>query len=829
MARTRRFHPTRTLRRLRSALRDADPTALGVRTVGLVALLCLLVLAAPVMAGTTAGGSGTADDVVASGGTSAGPALASLEAPADEAAPLRDTADPRTGSFGQSTYTTTAGDLVEIDVSVDNGPAYVVVGGDTLSDGTSTGFLDILRVDGDRTITVNTRLLGTNASTDEVYATDGGTVDSYAHSDEWGPATHINETAFSELTLENEEGDEMDNLESLRSNASVGYNPAPLAPQRYRLLLGYGDTLSVADDTVSLEHRLDRSDLRLTQPQFRERVDVYTALSDDIADAESVDDILGPARERDEITSGDHVILGLEATGIWGALAARSSDGSLESSGSLDADVLHDLVTGEDGSIRGEGVTLTVRQTNGGMNERSTDLDLAEADPNDVTLLYGPPEDLDGHGDGPSPSALYLAIDTGADAAFTDSVEPGDEYAVEFAIEGTAGDRYRFHRPDGGAGEPFAPVSATDDGVDEQFPYLGTADEGLSTTATFAVRERSLSFDDRAEDVVLVENASTATLSGTTTLHPETELTAEFVADADGASFVDSRPVEITENDTFTVQTDLSGVPPGSPVSLELYDGSQLYDTRSLVVTDDVENPASFVIAESPQTVTVTRGDTLGNLSVVVRNDGQAEGTDQLSLAANGGEFEADQEVQIRSGRSSTVTFSETVVDLEPGEYAYVVEIDGDETVGRLVVEPNPDGESSEADAEDEGTMTDDPDSAEGTESESVGNESDPDESGDASLPDTDADGTTGTDADGPTDTDGDSDADSPDDTDSPDDADTDDSENTDASTEDADGTDDEDEPAERASIPLPLGIGTREAFGGTVVVGAMYVAGHWV
>jgi len=67
------------------------------------------------------------------------------------------------------------------------------------------------------------------------------------------------------------------------------------------------------------------------------------------------------------VTKGDRVVLGFESTGIWGALsyfAERRSTGAIEPGTQIDHRVLSDLLEAE------EGVSLRIRQTNPGRNER---------------------------------------------------------------------------------------------------------------------------------------------------------------------------------------------------------------------------------------------------------------------------------------------------------------------------------------------------------------------------------------------------------------------------------------------------------------------------
>lgn len=721
--------------------------------------------------------------------------------------PLRTTDDTQSGSFGQSEYTTAAGDLVTIDVAVDGaGPTYVVVGGDQLSDGRTTGFLDILRVDGDRTITINTRLLGTNATTDEVYAASGD-VYSYAHGPGDGAERDIHTTEFSDLSFESDDGDQYDTLAELRSAAGVGYNPAPLAPQRYRLLLGYGDTLTVQDGTVHLEHRLARADLRLESPEFREQIDVYTALTDDVDEAGSLDDLLGSARERHAITHGDALILGFEATGLWGALAAQSAT-PLDSTGNLSVDSLHDLTTSETGSITGEGVSLRVRQTNPGRNEAATELTL-DGTSDGHSLLYGPPTDLTGYDDGPNPGALYLVVDTSEVDAFSASLDDGDEFSVTFGLAGIEGDRYRFDRSGGEAASPFAAESVNEAGVAEQFPYRTVAEGPVSATANFSVREPMMAYHNVTDDgIILVENGSIGTITGNTTLHPETDLTAELVVDAGPSSRVNDRPVEIADDDSFRIRTVLSDIPPGSSIALDVYDGTSLYDSRSIVVVEDLEHPSSLAIDDAPANVTVSHGEPLSNLSVDIRNDGYVAGLERLTLSVDNGSLTDDRRIRVRPDRVETVVFSRATADLDPGEYTYSVSIENSESTGTLTVTPDSavDSDSAATTYTDSQTTTDastDAGSSTDTATDAPA-VSDDSSGGDDSLS-SDEDDRSGETA-------GDDSADGGDPADSED-------------------SEDSEDPADDEATPtmIPFGIGPRETLGGTALVGVTYLLGHWI
>ena len=673
------------------------------------------------------------------------------------------------GSFGREEYRSPAGDLVEISVNLgaaDSG--YVLVGGDRLSDpDVPTGYFDVLYVDGDATITVNTRLVGTNVSTDAAYESDA-TVVSYAH--EYGASTPAAETdTFAELTFEDAAGEAIaDDLASFRGAAGTGSLPGPLVPQRYRLTVGAGDTIILRDDgVVEPDRAFDRSHLILTEPELREEIELFTTLGGSASGAASIEDLRDAGLERDAVTKGDRLVFGFEATGIWGALT-HLSDRETVFGGESGAAPLNDLLAVE------EGVTLTVRQTNPGRNERRTELDLGSASTGDAYLFYEGAETFDDLGDGPTAGTIYLVLDTRDGTGFTDDISPGDEFEVEFGFEGSEGDRYRYADVGGEQPAPFAAKSAFDDRIDEQFPYWGVDDGGVSVTRTVTIQERTLEYD-RITDAgeLLVRPTAEASITGQTTLLPATALTAEFVSDAGPTPSVETNAVDIDEDGNFSVGADFSGIEPGSRVNVELYDAGELYDSRSIVVVEDPDDPFTLAVDQTTTNLTVTRGETLRNLTVTVRNDGAIEGRAPLTIDVGDGALVDSRTVRVRADRERNVSFSRMTADIDPGEYEYVAEIDGDTETGTLVVEPDPD--ASDAD-----------EAADEPNAEEADSTDESDDEGDA------ADGGAGAE----NETDG----------------------------------DDEREPEETTSPTLlPFGIGTRETVGGTVLVGATYLLGHWV
>ena len=782
---------SRGARRGEPAESDGEAGALRSRlsTLGTVlvalAVLCSVLGAGPIgpAAAALAGGDATASDgAVPSAGDEVAPAIETGETAAPGGAVSREI----DGSFSRPTYTGTAGDPVEIRHVVDTSggdTAYLLVGGNRLTDsGGTVGFVDVLKV-GDGSTTINTRLLGTNES---------------------GVKSCSADRVNCSLEFKNEDGDVVaDSLANLSGVGSTGAGglARPLVPERYRLAITNGTFIVRDSGAIDPVEVAAESDLVLEEPGFHDEAEVFTtADSDVIADGgddgegtESLAALREAGLDRTAVTKGDRVVLGFEATGIWGAMAhfaerrsGESDDGTaIEAGTTLNHTVLVDLLEAE------EGVSLTVRQTNPGRNEPRAELDLADADSDDVSFFLAEESELE-RGDADRngvPGRFYLAIDTSDGGAFTHDVEPGDEFAVEFALEGTDGERYRF---DDGGGEPpaaFGAQSATDEDVAEQYPYHGTGDGRVSAEASFSVRERYLRYDHVTDDGTVLVETGDGTITGTTTILPVAELSATIVRDTNETPSRTESELAI-EDGNFSADSGLADVAPGTRASYRLYRGQSLQDSREVLVVDNATDPRRLRLANGTTTnLTVTRGESLAALSATVRNVGQLRDRERLTLDVDDGEIVEERYVTVAPQAETNETFGGFDADLEPGEYPYSLAIDGDRVNGTLIVEADPavtrvdetDGNSSESTDGGEGSGDGDDGAGDGDAAgDSTGNGS-ADEGPNESGPEGD-DGETPT-----------------------------------------------EEPDGAPATLLPFGIGTRETFGGTVLVGATYLLGHWV
>lgn len=676
------------------------------------------------------------------------------------------------GSFSKQRYEGVTGDPVEIEYTADNteGPTYLLIGGNRLTDtGKSVGFVDIINVTGSSSgsVTLNTRLLGTDE----------------------GPADSCNNTGC-DIEFRDEEGNLVaEGLEGLPGSTGAGGLPRPLVAQRYRLAVT-GDTFVVRDSGVidPVESGAE-SDLVLRDPEFHDQIETF--VTDNPADrsdgdgAESLSALRENGADQAVVAKGDRIVLGFESTGIWGALshfAENRSAGTLQAGEEVDHRVLGDLLEAE------EGVTLSVRQTNPGQNERRSELDLSAANSDDVTVLLADAGNVTTGENDPTASRFYLVLDTSDDSAFTADPEPGDEFAVEFALEGTEGEAYRFadtREPPGA----FEPVSALDDRRKEQFPYLRKSDGRVTAETSFRVGGHGLQYDHITDDGEILVETGDARITGETVILPQTEMSATFTSDDDGPPGRTESELTIS-NMSFAIDVELANATPGDRLNYRLYEDSSLRDSRTVIVVEDATNPERLRIVKATTNLTVTQGERLSNLSTTVRNVGALETRGQLSLTIGDGLVTERRQISVDRDASQNETFSGLTADLEPGEYAYTLAIDGGTVDGTLTVKQDPAvaGVNESDEGDDSANMTD--------------GKNETDDAGDVSGGDSrQTEDSEATDDEGATDgnrTENDRDGGS-------------------------NGRDD------TAATLFLFGIGTRETVGGTVLVGVIYLLGHWV
>ena len=569
--------------------------------------------------------------------------------------------------FGSDSYEVEAGNVVEVDLSLENtNEAYVMIGGDRFGeDRAPTNYFDILHVEGDTTVRINTRLLGTNVPSEEAYAAESGQVTSYLH--------EPSHEGFDDVTFEGGVSD----LAGFRWVNGVGPLSRPLQPERFRLVAGAWGSVVVRDDGVpDFERPLDRSNLRITDTDGFENVTTYVAPEGSASEYETedeLDELEGSLTERRTVAKGDRLVFEIEADGITGLVSwldERLGDGEdIE----IDHETLETLLEFPDG------VVLDAEQTNPDPNtgERAAKFDLEGSTDGDLYMVHEP---MTENGSQFAIERYYLVLDTRNSGPFDREIEAGDEYRFRFGYAAT-GETDWFETVD------HAGVDPND--AAPHFPYYDAYAEPTPETRLVTVEERSVEYnrtDSRDRPVIRI--AEESTLSGRTNLAPGTEISIQLVADNRTEPIratIDD--VDVAEDGSFSVTRDLTEFGVDDEIDVEFYVDQQLLDKRPAVPVGPDEPLVEYRITEHTESATVTRGVTPANVSATVENVGYVPGDRSITLSA-GGETVADRPLELDEGEAGTVDFEETI-GLEPGEYTYTIATGDDEATGQLTVEPN--------------------------------------------------------------------------------------------------------------------------------------------
>lgn len=611
--------------------------------------------------------------------------------------------DPDDASFGAtessaddvvSTYEGVAGDFVTVSVSLDEmDEAYVLVGGDEQADGQQTnGPLDVLHVSGSATFVVNTRLVGTDRPTEEVYIPIDGSVTSYAHS--IGPTSDPKEE-FADLHFENEAYDQVaGTLSEFRDAAKAGPQARPLQQDsELSMVIAGGDSLVVTEDgQADARFPLDRAQIALTQPRI-ESVTTYRlptgnaderSFAPDPADIEElepggVDGLLDEAVEAGTVARNDRVLVEVNATGMYGALL-DGIDGT-DRIGS-DADLIEPPAFGAL-LDRPEGITFEMVHTNADPNTETKEVDLFDAPLDDVSVLLDPT-----YADDPTGmERFYVLVDTRELEPFDPEPDAGDEYEVRMEYARPAEERYEFATVGRDVlSDPFDPV--IQDGSPEFYPYLLPSSPEERRTSTFHVEDRFVEYNrTTTSGEPVVPSSRGATITGVTNLAPGTDLPVDIVIDVeDEPTTVEIENVPITENGTFEVETDLSMVEPGEDATIEFWAYQEKLDERPLEVVDSDEASGTFEISELSADAVVNPNGTFTELTAVVTNTGLVTDNKTVGLSLDG-ESVGNRTLELHPGESRALNFDEELDGLDPGTYTLELQTPDDIDGLALVVE----------------------------------------------------------------------------------------------------------------------------------------------
>lgn len=598
------------------------------------------------------------------------------------------------GSFGTDRHEVAAGDMVTVDIELENADgAYLLVGADHKErEGRPTNYFDIVYVEGADNVTVNTRLLGTSADTEEIYQADG-TVESYLHGDADGS------TRLSEVRFRGEDGRRTwESLTAFRSEMGMSAQPWPLQPERYRFVLGADGTVELREDGIAdFAYPIARSNLQLTEPGV-ESIETYVAPRgpanepNSPSGPDSLDALLERATERETVAKEDRLVIEVNATGIYGALHYLSDGGVAGFGGGVHPEDAQKLLN------KHEGVILEALQTDMDENEPRTELDLGGATDGEAYLL----PDIDETNERVVDGRFYIVVDTRNAGAFDGTFSDGesDDFEFEYGYESPPEERYRFGndalsatRPD-----PFDPASEPTDEGTEHYPYLNREETGTTETAPFTVAESYAEYDrTTTEGAVALSNGTNVTLTGETNVAPASEFYIQIVADdRSNPTRITIDDVNVTEDGSFEATRDLSALRVGEGVEVEFYAEDRLVDKRAGVVSGDRGTPSRFVIREAPERVELDPGER-ATVAATIENTGAATESKPVDLRV--GEADVDSIRRTLAGGENRSVDLEAG-SLEAGTYPYVLSTPDDEAVGRLVVGNGTDGGTNASESE---------------------------------------------------------------------------------------------------------------------------------
>ncbi|WP_246971242.1 BGTF surface domain-containing protein [Natribaculum luteum] len=264
--------------------------------------------------------------------------------------------------------------------------------------------------------------------------------------------------------------------------------------------------------------------------------------------------------------------------------------------------------------------------------------------------------------------------------------------------------------------------------------------EDDTAESSFQVVDREIAFDQ--EDYT-VEAADGQNITGTATVAPGTQIEVDAEATGDNP-FFKIVTAEVDENGEWTADFDFSGEAPGTAFDLSASDtfggdaAAEDVEASGNISTAEEEpepEPEFTIDTDAPSEVTVNESAELG---VTLANDGDANGTTNLTVTVNG-ETVDDTTKELAAGEDAS--FSYNIPTSEAGDVSWEVTVDDDSASGTVTVaeegdgEDGTDGEDGEdgtdgEDGEDGEDGTDGEDGEDGTDSEDGGDGSDGDAEG---------------------------------------------------------------------------------------------------
>jgi len=534
------------------------------------------------------------------------------------------------GAFSQGVYQSTAGDIVEFTLELeDTDEAWIQIG-----DG-DAGYLDVIYVvdddeTGEVTFQMNTRLAGTDASTAEVYFSDDDEIVASAVHDFGGDfgdleARFQNDDNEGKSTGNADGGETEDDfiayLQELDLLDSGEDDPLeqltrPIQPTDYELTAS-ADGIFIADNGGSeADDELDSALLELQVPMLGDIV-THVASSDDANDDDELEDLLNVVTERSDIALEDRLVVQVEATGLYGAMASVSDAG--DNGFALFEDGTSGATIGELNDLAGEGIELTIESEETTGNQDPTEVDFSNDNEDEIFVIV----DRDG-------GQFFVIINTDADDAFNNGApEDGDTFTATLEYNTDDDDRYSF--PDGAVGDAFS-GGADGNNNDDAYPYF-RANSDASTSAEIDFEERMVTFDNlNADDEIQAENIEDSEISGETNIAPGSPAEIRVASTDAASSFRMGQAVDINSNGEISITFDFSGQEVGDEFDTRFRTGGSGVDTVASVIveegtlsvadpvddeepaddTDDVVDEDDDVVDDEDDTVDETDDETPG-------------------------------------------------------------------------------------------------------------------------------------------------------------------------------------------------------------------------
>lgn len=511
------------------------------------------------------------------------------------------------GQFGETEYETTAGDFTTISFSIENTDTAFVQIGDV-----EQNYIDVIQVEpsgGDAEIKVNTRLMGTNARTSEVYkAVEGDIVDSGVH----GDLGH-NPSSTEIFVNENKEAidpsadsafqaylAELDLISSGTADPTTQVK-RPLQPAWYDVKLSTWNNKGAFESTGggTPVTKVDTTELQLSSPSIEE-TSIYVGPEGNANGEISKESPVETTR------LGDRVIVDQKITGVYGGLSYYSDafDVTENSNGNeftpIDSDLLSEYL-----QQTGEGVTITFKQSDTAGNQNPPSITFDNTNIGNLQVLY-------------KDNTIRYVIDTRKSSMLENGeFETDSEYTATTTFEAN-GDRYTQQ-----SSEPFDGGGDGDPNV-EHFPYV-TEEITQSDTIELESQEFSLrNVDDDGVLTVVIDDETT--VEGETNAAPGSEITANIESTNSGDStYKNSITTTVTDDGSFAIP--FEGEERNTSITYEtevLLNGNTVntYETTFSETATEVNRTVANVTSENEteENETVNTSNTTENTTNTTKN-----------------------------------------------------------------------------------------------------------------------------------------------------------------------------------------------------------------